>query len=795
MISIKKDKDKIIYSYINTKGKVKQLKLDINDEFNDEFNKLNNDEDKINALSLYYKPTKGNKIRILKLKKEEGKTEQENKNKEYLDDMFEIDKQLKDLNRILVYLENENELTEEDKNILNKMNVNENKEDIKNKINELSTKKEEIEKKIYKLKDIDLKKYVNNQIKLLDKNYSYLTYQILNTLKKDKDVKDTVEKITETNGTVKDLMKNLPDKYKKIVADLIKNGIIEKNYKNIINILKKIYNILNLFQNYFNIKDIEKYNLNDIKDYNLYTLLNIIDNYNILLENLNEKIIDVVNTAKQNGQVLLLKKESSKGKETFYKLNNANKNIKLKENNYSVNDFQNVYMLYSYYDNFENIEDVLNYIAPLPRIGKIIFAIKILNKICFIQTSSKSSINIGFKSGVNVISLTRNNYVYIRDNLLSDIETLKIEYRDINETIKLLNKDYIEKYKKDYDERLNNIYTRIINKLMNDNKIKDINDLENLNKKEYYELLIKLIDKYYEDSDKKLIYKDIMKILMGIKIEDINEDVKNNIFNLFSNEEYKKLKDEIKNELFDFKTENDDTSEDKINEIEYIEEEDKNKIIKHINKMKGIINEYNMNNIDKDKAIRKLNKLIKKYKDKNVFDNITDYIIEFYSKKLNDFDLSENDIKNITGEMIVKDKEKFIKLFEYIDDNKLPKNEMYVDIPLEGRKLRINEKKEVEKILPEKQKKEEKSELSSITEISEFNPTENENINDITTETTNETTNETTTEKEPIKPPNKGLTLSDIAGRLDRIEGIIKDSLRIKPKNNDIIYQLQHFYD
>jgi hypothetical protein len=108
MISIKKDKDKIIYSYINTKGKVKQLKLDINDEFNDEFNKLNNDEDKINALSLYYKPTKGNKIRILKLKKEEGKTEQENKNKEYLDDMFEIDKQLKDLNRILVYLENEN---------------------------------------------------------------------------------------------------------------------------------------------------------------------------------------------------------------------------------------------------------------------------------------------------------------------------------------------------------------------------------------------------------------------------------------------------------------------------------------------------------------------------------------------------------------------------------------------------------------------------------------------------------------------------------------------------------------
>jgi hypothetical protein len=73
--------------------------------------------------------------------------------------------------------------------------------------------------------------------------------------------------------------------------------------------------------------------------------------------------------------------------------------------------------------------------------------------------------------------------------------------------------------------------------------------------------------------------------------------------------------------------------------------------------------------------------------------------------------------------------------------------------------------------------------------------TEKENINDITTETTNETTNETTTEKEPIKPPNKGLTLSDIAGRLDRIEGIIKDSLRIKPKNNDIIYQLQHFYD
>ena len=78
-------------------------------------------------------------------------------------------------------------------------------------------------------------------------------------------------------------------------------------------------------------------------------------------------------------------------------------------------------------------------------------------------------------------------------------------------------------------------------------------------------------------------------------------------------------------------------------------------------------------------------------------------------------------------------------------------------------------------------------------EIEKIKPEKTETETETETETSEAEKN--SLYEEPQKPPNaKGFEL--LSGKLDRLESLIKQHLRIpEQKNNDIIYQLQHFYD
>ena len=231
MISRSLKGNDLIYNYLY-KNKFKQTKIPVNDSFNKEYEKLKSDTERLNAIINYKPEEKGEKIHYYKLSNEKTKTQEQNENKELLDKILKYDLDINELNKINRLIDDNIELTDSDKDLLKKYKLNENKEDISKQINELTKKKEEEQNKIYKLKSIDLKRYVNQEISLLNKNYSFFTYEILKTIKKDKDVRDTVKKIGTTYKTIKEWLNDgkLTEQEKELITSLINEGKIQKDY-------------------------------------------------------------------------------------------------------------------------------------------------------------------------------------------------------------------------------------------------------------------------------------------------------------------------------------------------------------------------------------------------------------------------------------------------------------------------------------------------------------------------------------------------------------------------------------
>lgn len=895
MISKEIKNDEIVYTFINSKGKVKKLKIDKSDSFNDEIDKLKNDNDKINALINYSKPTpKGKeKIRVMKLAKDDKltKKEEEDKNKEILNKIFNYDVQINELNNVLERIKN-NFYDDDDEEILNKYNVKKNINEISNKINELTNKKDEEQKKIYKLKTIDLKQYVNNQIGLLNKNYSFFTYKLLETIKNDKDVQKSINEITSTNETVKEFLDDdrIPIKTRNLIAAAIDSKKFERDFKDIIEKIEHINSIIDIFT-----KKKEKTKIENVGNYSFVNVLKNIKNCLKYYDDNKELINDVVMNEK-NDDIKRFKidisydkksdKLISKGKETIKKLNYndlVKDNIlitdydeKLDINN--INDkmldliINKGYLTKSYVKSGGINNDYIYYIIY-----------DYTKKLILICGSSVNRGTLNIKNGYFLNNFNVNYYLnfypnikFIQDEYDNEINVFNLNtQKQLNNVVELIKENNIE-----FDE--------YIEKLINDLKLKEINFNDDYDEDDFYQNIFKLINAVNKTESKtqrsflnmllisymtqSLLFNDeelneIKKLLTGFKYNDLIDLLNKKL----SEEKEKRPKSpkipEVEetpkvDEFFDYvNNESSDNETDKEEEI-----------IDNINKLKNIMDEE-----DSEKKIKsEINDLLN---NEQLKEDIINYIKSKYTnEQLNDFNLNYNDIENLSGKNIYDN-------LIYYDDlfNKLTK----IELNEEGRKI-IVENNEIKKVMPERKplpkfdieqikvknstdiKKfiidllnliesygddEKKYNEEKIKLLNNYDPqfkgnfinllhkiAENKKEDNTTYEYTyknlqknkekvinnlkqmlkdeeiydkyekyknddidaNELEiNEFETDEpikptkpvEPIKPPNKGLTLSDIAGRLDRIEGIIKDSLRIKPKNNDIIYQLQHFYD
>jgi hypothetical protein len=667
MISVSQDKNNFIYTYYDRKGKLKTLKIDKNESFNNDFKKLKSEQDKINAVLTYSKPSKGDKISILKLVKDVGtKKQQEDKNKDYLDEIFKIDVKLKDLNRILMLLNNGEDILKSDEDILKNLGISNNVNEINNLISKLSQERENIEKKIFNLKEVDLKRYVNSQMKLLDKNYSYLTYQILNTLKKDKDVKAVADKIISTDGSMKELLKVIPEKNQKLVYELIKNGYFTKNYTNTLAILNNLYTIFYEFSKAFgdmkrdfdgNIKKPEGNNLN------VLTLIDYLKKY-LDFYNKYKNIFDILvnlNAVKEFAVCIL------EDKNYYFEYIEGN----------NINDFnQKQIMWFHNISNFNNdIETIIKQyfmktsIENYKTYYQYIYNDNIKNNFIIIAHNNENRVMKANKNGEKGLILLNNQiFRYINNgNLNAIIESLKIEYNQLSNFLKDYGKQYVEEYGAEVKENFEDMYIKFL-KQINEN-INNEEDINNLSEDEIFDLLFEIINSTKYTNKQVFAYTVLKRLINYInndKINQISGDLLNFIINGQLNDALKLLHNTLKGEVDKPKEDNEvinnDTSEEEVKEIKPIKPDEEIKIFERLPNY----------NIKSDEDIKKL-------LDKQKFE----LIIDLSNQELGDgieYLISHN---LLPGQMNAEDIEQLVK---FIDEDKFKEivkliSEKYLEQP------------------------------------------------------------------------------------------------------------------
>lgn len=893
MISKEVKKDVVTYKYIDNKGKIKTLNISINDDFNKSFDKLT-EKDKINAL-ITYKPIDKNinKIHIMKTVKDDKQTKKEeaDKNKEILNKIFEYDTQINELNMIIERIKN-HLIDDDDRKILDKHNLKEDINEISNKINELTNKKEEEQKKIYKLKTVDLKQYVNNQIGLMNKNYSYFTYKLLEAIKGDRDIKKSIEDIGSTNQTVHEFLnderfKKLSSSTKKIIAELFTTGKIEKDYLSDVQLVNDINEILKLTTG-------NEIKMDDVKNFSFYNLLyymkqtidkyesnkatvdkwifnkpetkiisfdigdkHIIENMNILTLNeikwdyISEDDIWVDFNQRESLKEIVEKLQSEKTEENeeidknkekfrqFIKMvmytkvyNMSNTKVQILSDTTLKNKTLSYYLFYD--DKTDRLVVAGMYFnsVKLQKTAKTINKKQLKLLIDFNESFKKlTAIYDDFKTVFEIN--TRNKFEELTTFLKSENEEFEKEIKDIIET--------------EYDEKL-------INRLIEEGKNDELYVIFNR--------LMDTLDKYKNDDNYKYLILFFKMVCQNCLLFD--EEQQKNIGEYLTTKNIKSLRSLINRIIAEnVVNKNNEKIEDEF-DIDFdkmIDLEETNKINEILKSDEPYINFHSINinflnklqkyfySVDNNKEFEeKLKKLKEAYnEDYQIFLNIFKEFINDFN-----FDLTYDNIKKVEKTkglnfkaMIekIKNKHKDLNESETSETSEISEDdetfnsetikrliEMVKNIP--EKQSNFNTNLIYIKTLPDYDKIIEKLEdnledfemtfnyvknnandiidelnkmySNSFVKIGErkLNPQTGEKILPIKPIEENEVpqmpTPPPTKPDEPVKPgTSKGLTLADIAGRLDRIEGIINESMRIKPrdKKNDIFYQLKHFYD